>query len=470
MPANPDASESLWQSARPDGEKLIFHIDVNSAFLSWSAVKRLKEDPASQDLRLIPSAVGGDVETRHGIITAKSIPAKKYGIVTGEPVVKALQKCPELVLVQSDFTTYRAYSKAFINILFQYSDILEQVSIDEAYLDMTGTEDFLQAAKSIRDQIRESLGFTVNVGISSCKILAKMASDFKKPDLTHTLFPEEVPEKMWPLPIGELHGCGKATAERLQMVGIRSIGDAAATDVSLLQSLLGDKAGMAIHRHANGIGSAQVNSEREKAKSYSNETTTSVDISADNYESMGLPIIQHLSEKVAGRMQRDQVAGTTIFVNIKTSDFRRNSRQKSLRDPVNDAESIYNAAVELMSQLLLSEDGLFTKGDTLRLIGVGASGLDDGSFRQMNLTDWMVQKEDYDAKKRREREEEQARELRRRQEEALEQERLMKAQEKARLWKEKQERLSKMMDSIEGKYGKGSVKKASDIKPGDSDR
>ena len=198
--------------------RTIFHIDVNSAFLSWSAVKQLKENPDAVDLRTIPSAVGGDVTTRHGIITAKSIPAKKYGVQTGEPVVKALQKCPELVLVRSDFATYRAYSAAFIEILRSYSEILEQVSIDEAYLDVTELiedSDGLTAEKlagMIRKEICEKLGFTVNVGISVNKFLAKMASDFAKPDRTHTLYPEEIREKLWPLPIRDLHGCGASTA------------------------------------------------------------------------------------------------------------------------------------------------------------------------------------------------------------------------------------------------------------------
>ena len=180
-------------------KRCIFHVDVNSAFLSWSAVKKLKEDPSAVDLRTIPSAVGGDVKTRHGIITAKSIPAGRMGVKTGEPVVKALAKCPDLILIPSDFETYRAYSRAFIGILEKYARVIEQVSIDEAYLDMTGTEHLFRkeiaggepfplcAARVIRDEIRTSLGFTVNVGISTNKLLAKMASDFEKPDRTHTL-------------------------------------------------------------------------------------------------------------------------------------------------------------------------------------------------------------------------------------------------------------------------------------------
>ena len=223
--------------------KIIFHVDVNSAFLSWSAVKRLKDDPSALDLRTVPSAVGGDVKTRHGVITAKSIPAKRFGITTGEPVMTALRKCPDLILIPSDFQTYRQYSKAFIRILKQHSGLVEQVYIDEAFADMTGVPDPLAEAAALRAEIREKLQFTVNVGISENKLLAKMASDFEKPDRTHTLWPSEIPEKLWPLPIRELFGCGAATAARLNSFGIRTIGDAAGTDLKVLQAILGEKGG-----------------------------------------------------------------------------------------------------------------------------------------------------------------------------------------------------------------------------------
>ena len=175
--------------------RIIFHVDVNSAFLSWSAVKRLKEDPKALDLRTVPSAVGGDVATRHGVITARSIPAKKYGVTTGEPVAQALKKCPDLILVPSDFDTYRAYSHRFMDILRSYSRLVEPASIDEAFVDITEfisetpgigevdpadpavREASVKVADMIRDNVRRALGFTVNVGISTNKLLSKMASD-----------------------------------------------------------------------------------------------------------------------------------------------------------------------------------------------------------------------------------------------------------------------------------------------------
>ena len=301
-------------------DRIIFHVDVNSAFLSWSAVKRLREDPQALDLRTVPSAVGGDVKTRHGIITAKSIPAKKYGVQTGEPVMKALQKCPDLILVPGDRKTYKEYSRQFIAILKKYAEVVEQVSIDEAYMDMTGAagsagsreeerKAVLEIAAGIRKEIRESLGFTVNVGISSNKLLAKMASDFQKPDRTHTLFPDEVAGKMWPLPIRELHGCGGATAARLNTLGIVTIGDAAGTDPEILKGALGEKAGAHIWRAANGISNSPVRGTREKAKSYSNETTMAEDITGQNYGERMPAYLRKLSESVGGRMRKDAASG-----------------------------------------------------------------------------------------------------------------------------------------------------------------
>lgn len=382
-------------------KRCIFHVDVNSAFLSWSAVRKLKEDPGAVDLRTIPSAVGGDIKTRHGIITAKSIPAGRMGVKTGEPVTAALAKCPDLVLIPSDFETYRAYSGAFIKILEKYAPVIEQVSIDEAYLDMTGTEHLFRqeitggepfplcAARAIRDEIRTSLGFTVNVGISTNKLLAKMASDFEKPDRTHTLYPEEVPSKMWPLPIRDLHGCGGATAARLYSLGILTIGDAAAFDEDLLKSVLGDAAGAYIHRSANGISTSPVRGERDKAKSYSNERTLAEDITQENYAVRMPEILDYLSEKVSGRLQKDHVRAATIGVIVKTGSFHRHTRQSTLERAVNRKDLIEKAAAGLMEELLKGPEGLFAAGETLRLVGVSASGLDDSPFEQMNLFDFL---------------------------------------------------------------------------------
>lgn len=425
-------------------ERTIFHVDVNSAFLSWSALKKLRDEPGSVDLRTIPSAVGGDVKTRHGIITAKSIPAKRYGIQTAEPVVKALQKCPQLVLVPPDFQTYHAYSRALMDILAQYSSLLQQMSIDEAYLDMSDRiapgdrEAAIIWARRIREQVKRELGFTVNVGISTNKLLAKMASDFEKPDRTHTLYPDEVPSKMWPLPIDSLHGCGKSTAQKLQLVGINTIGEAAASDPMLLQSILGQKSGAYIYNSANGISRSPVVAEREQAKSISNERTLSEDVDRENYHTNGIPVIRELAEKVASRMQKKGLSGQTVTFQVKSSEFDRYSRQTSLSEASDRAEEIEAAALMLADRLLNGPDGLFEAGMTIRLIGVGVSRLTEKQIHQMDLFEWADRNLEEEKRK--------------------EEKRRVTAEENEKR-KAKQARLDKMMEMINNRYGTGTVKK-----------
>ena len=470
-------------------ERCIFHVDVNSAFLSWSALKKLKEEPGSVDLRTIPSAVGGDVQTRHGIITAKSIPAKKYGIQTGEPVVKALQKCPSLVLVRSDFAVYRQYSRELMQILREYTDLVEQVSIDEAYLDMTQTrqrfrktetEDEpwpLNAAHEIRKRVFRELGFTVNVGISVNRLLAKTASDFAKPDRVHTLFPEEVPEKLWPLPMQELHGCGKATAARLKQLGVMTVGQAAGMSLEILQANLGVKAGEYIWNSANGISSSVIRAQHEKAKSYSNEETTAEDITRDNYDGKGRDIVERLSRKVAARMEKAGVYAQTVSAQVKTGDFQRHSRQVTLPSPTREAEVIYREAERLMESMLFGDDGFFAQGKVLRLIGVGCANLSDGSYRQMDLFAWAQEAREKEAEKQRLEEEKRRREAERqrleeeehrREEERqrLEEEERRREEERQRLEtgkqeeiRQKKERLEMMMQKVRARYGTGAITK-----------
>lgn len=355
----------------------IFHIDVNSAFLSWSAVKRLKDDPSSIDLRTIPSAVGGDVDSRHGIVTAKSIPAKKYDIHTGMPVMKALKNCPDLVLVPADFETYREYSREFLSILWKYSDRVEQASIDEAYMDVTGSSNIynsfetqslkfpLSLAYHIKDEIRDTLGFTVNVGVSSNKLLAKMASDFEKPDKVHTLFPDEISDKMWVLPISDLYGCGRKTAEKLRTYGIKTIYDAAHTSEKVLKSILGEKAGEYIYSASNGIGSNFVNPVREEAKSYSNEWTVSHDINASNFEKEAPLIVKKLSESVGKRLRHDNIFGRTVVVSVKTNEFKRHSIQRGLDSSTNNTEVIFTMAMALLREISFGKDNHSLKHDAL---------------------------------------------------------------------------------------------------------
>ena len=224
-------------------ERIVFHIDVNSAFLSWTAAHRMCVLGDGFDLRTVPSAVAGDKKSRHSIILAKSGPAKKFGIQTGEPLGKAMEKCPNLVVVEPDYELYVTASRSLIAMLREYSPLVEQFSIDEAWIDMTGTTGLygppVLAADRLRERIHRELGFTVNIGISCNKLLAKMAGDFEKPDKTHTLFPAEIPAKLWPLPVRELFMVGRATEKRLKLMGIRTIGELANTDPAFLRSRLG---------------------------------------------------------------------------------------------------------------------------------------------------------------------------------------------------------------------------------------
>lgn len=357
-------------------ERLIFHVDVNSAFLSWEAARRVKE--GLPDLREIPSCIGGDPKYRLGIVVAKSIPAKKYGVTTGEPVALALRKCPDLVCVPGDFALFDRCSRAFKKICASYAPVMESFSIDEVFLDMSGTHliypDPVAVAHEIKDKIRDELGFTVNVGIGTNKLLAKMASDFEKPDKVHTLFPSEIPEKMWPLPVRDLLFLGKASEQKLLRAGIKTIGDMAKSDEAEIRQLLGDKNGRQLYRYANGIDDSPVRSEREEAKGYSAETTVEEDIVT--YE-QALSLLLAQCDVVAARMRRDGKKCSCVAVTYRTLDFKTRSHQKNFEDPTDVTEEIFAQVKKLLYECW--------KCEPLRLIGVALTDLTSDEFRQMSL-------------------------------------------------------------------------------------
>ena len=357
-------------------QRLIFHVDVNSAFLSWEAAKRVKQ--GLPDLREIPSCIGGDPKKRTGIVVAKSIPAKKYGIQTGEPMGMALQKCPDLVCVQSDFALYDRCSKAFKSICASYAPVMESFSIDEVFLDMTGTgqiyPDPVATACEIKDRIYRELGFTVNVGISTNKLLAKMASDFEKPNKVHTLYPEEVPQKMWPLPVRDLLFLGKASEKKLIQNGIRTIGDLARANEKEIQILLGEKAGHQLYLSANGIDDLPVKAQREEAKGISVETTFDEDIVS--YEQI-FPILLSQCDIVAARMRREGKKCNCVAVSFRTLEFKNKSHQRKLDNPTDVTNEIYRNVRQLFQESW--------SGQPLRLIGVALTGLTEDEFIQMSL-------------------------------------------------------------------------------------
>ena len=362
-------------------EKIIFHIDVNSAFLSWEAAYRMRELGEIEDLRQIPCVVGGSEESRHGIVLAKSETAQKFGVTTGEPLVDARRKCPGLVTVPSNFPIYVKYSNAMMKILEDYSPDIEQYSIDESCLDMTGTEKLfgppIEIAHKIKDRIYDELGFTVNVGISTNKLLAKMASDFKKPNLVHTLFPEEVPTKMWPLPVSDLFFVGRQTTKRLHALGIFTICDLAKTDKKIIHDNLKGH-GDVIWEFANGIGDSMedvANKNRKPAnKGYSNETTLAFDVTDAH---LAKEILLSLTETVATRVRADKSYISVVSVYFVDNEFRHTSRQMTLTSATNVTNEIYSHVCQLFDQLW--------NGNPIRLLGVQTSRATSESNRQYSL-------------------------------------------------------------------------------------
>ena len=358
-------------------KRLIMHVDVNSAFLSWEAARRVAQ--GQDDLRLIPSAIGGDREKRTGVILAKSIPAKAFNITTGEPVAQALRKCPDLVLAPPDFRLYEKSSKAFMDICRRYAPAVEKFSIDECFLDMTGTghmyPDPVATAHKLKDEIRDTLGFTVNVGVAENKILAKMASDFEKPDKVHTLFREELPEEFWPLPVGDLFLVGHATREKLEKAYIETIGDLARADLENIQVLIGKKLGKQLHDYANGIDDSPVVSQPEEMKGYGNSTTLEEDVTTTDEAHR---IILALADSTAARRRADGAKAYCVVVTIRDRNFKDRSHQRKLAEPTDVTTEIYDVCKKLLAELW---DG----HTPLRLLGVSLTNVTHEETVQFSL-------------------------------------------------------------------------------------
>lgn len=359
---------------------VVFHIDVNSAFLSWEAVYRVQHLGGKLDLRTIPSAVGGDISKRHGIILAKSIPAKNYNIQTGETAVDALRKCPDLVLVPPNYELYEKNSKEFMVLLRKYSDKVEQYSIDEAFMDMTGTQNLFGApviaANTIKDEIYQTLGFTVNVGISTNKLLAKMASDFKKPNLVHTLYLHEIEKKMWPLPVRDLFFVGSASEKKLHSLGIRTIGELARADVNMLKTVL-KKHGEVIWNFANGRDVSIVEPIPMDNKGYGNSTTISFDVTDAETAKR---VLLSLAETVGRRLRKDDARIEVVAISIRFYDLTYVAHQRVLKSATNITKEIHDAACRLFDELW--------DGTPIRHLGVHTSRVSRNSNnRQLSLFD-----------------------------------------------------------------------------------
>ena len=383
---------------------IIFHIDVNSAYLSWSALREL-QNGSTQDLRTIPSIVGGDQETRHGIVVAKSIPAKVFGIQTAETVASAFQKCPTLVMVPPDHAYYRDMSQKLMRHLRSICDEIEQVSIDECYMSFEPIRGRFSspeaAATYIKDSVYDTFGFTVNVGISDRKVLAKMASDFKKPNLVHTLYVSEIQKKLWPLPIASLHMCGKSSAKLLQKMGIRTIGDLARTDKAVVESWLKSHGGM-LWNYANGIDDGQVVKEKPKAKGVGNSTTL-----ANNAETEeeAYTVLKELAVSVSQRLKKHHFLAAQISTEIKYASFRSVSHQTTILTPTAEETEIYQCACQLFNELW--------DGEQIRLLGIRTTKLqDEEEPTQISLFDLgKYQEQEKQEELRREKEEQKQKKL-----------------------------------------------------------
>ena len=366
------------------------------------------------DLREIPAIIGGDQKSRHGVVLAKSPAAKRYGIRTGEPVANAFRKCPNLAMYPPDHKMYREKSRRLMEYLRTFTKEIEQVSVDECYMDFTGIagryHSPVDGAAEIKDGIRDKFGFTVNIGISTNKLLAKMASDFEKPDRIHTLYPEEIKEKMWPLPIGELYMAGRSSVEVLKKLEINTIGDLAQADLKLIMLHLKSH-GKMLWEFANGIGTSVVQSEPDEAKGIGNSTTLSED--AATIEEV-TPVFERLAQSVGSRLKKAEKKAGMVSMEIKYYDFRTVSHQIQLDKPSNDPEVLKETACSLFLEVW--------SGEPVRLLGIRTSKLSDETApEQLSIFDIELPKEP----------------------------------------DEKHKRLKKAMDEINGKFGEGAVMKAS---------
>lgn len=365
-------------------DKIIMHIDVNNAFLSWTATKMVKE--GKKDLRKTYAIIGGDEKQRSGIVLAKSPLAKKKGVVTGETIYNAKKKCPHLEVYPPEFSYYKKMSNALFNLISKYTPDLEKMSIDECFIDYTPIMhiygDPLKFAYNLKNEVKNTLGFTVNVGIANNKLCSKMASDFSKPDKVHTLFKTEIKAKMWPLPIDELFGVGKKTAIKLKNLNINTIEDLALTDKNKLKPIFKNMTDDLINS-AWGRGSDIVESSIEPPKGIGNETTLNHNIFSK--EELHQYLLA-LSENVTIRLRKQNKYASVVVVTLKNKYFKRFSHQKKLVNATNITEEVYETAKEVLDEMKVD--------DGIRLIGVRLDGLKDEVNHQVSLFENLEEREE----------------------------------------------------------------------------
>ncbi len=388
---------------------IVFHIDVNNAFLSWTALELLQSG-AKYDIRNSYAVIGGDENQRHGIVLAKSMPAKKMGVKTGESLYEARKKCPALRTYKPNYLWYQENSKKLFLLLSQYSPDIEVASIDECYLDYEKVKnlygDEVKFAYRLKEEIKKTLGFTVNIGIGNNKLCAKMASDFSKPDKVHTLYLEEVKEKMWPLPVGELFGIGKRTKQKLNQIGIETIEDLATAQIEMLIPYFKNQSRKMIE-HANGICHELVMTNIEEPKGIGNSTTLSKDLTSISEIEK---ILYQISENVGIGLRKQKKYANVIVVTLKDKYFKNYSHQRKLKNPTNLTNEIYQVSCELLKEMW--------DHNPVRLVGIRLDQLTDFALHQVSFF------EDFETRK-------------------------------------KENELESVVDEIKEKFGVGSIKKAS---------
>ena len=392
---------------------IIFHIDVNNAFLSWTAVYLL-ENGEKEDIRTIPSIIGGDEKSRHGIVLAKSPVAKKYKIVTAETIYSAKKKCPTLKIFPPNYHWYQEKSQELMNYLRNYSPTLEQLSIDECFLDMTGMEyiykDFIKLAYQIKEEIKEKFKYTVNVGIANNRLCAKMASDFEKPDKVHTLFQNEIVTKLWPKDLEHLFMCGKKTQESLNQMGILTIGDLARVEKSTLEKQFKSQ-GTYLYYASRGIEEKRIESPKNKNQSISTTETLLFDSSDQDYLK---DILFRQTEELTKELREKKLYVKTIGVIWKNNKFISYSAQNSLITPTNNTKEIIKTVYNVFDENY--------KEDEIRLIGVRLSNLTSVKKEKIQISIFDEEKEELE---------------------------------------EEDESIQKTMDEINKKFGKSIIKPAS---------
>ena len=357
-------------------KRIIMHIDVNNAFLSWTAVDLLNKG-YNIDIRKIEAVIGGDESKRHGIVLAKSPIAKKRGVKTAETLMSARRKCRDLKVYPPDYQLYKRMSNAVFEIIKKYTPDIEIISIDECFIDYTKVYqlygDPIKFAYHLKDEIYNTLKFTVNVGIANNKLCAKMASDFEKPNKVHTLFEYEVERKMYPLPIGELYGIGKSTSAKLIELNIKTVGDLAKTNPEMLKSKFKNQAEVIVKK-AQGIDDSVVNTEADERKGISHSTTFAYNLRNLNtiYK-----CLQALVENVCVSLRREKKYASVVSVTIKDREFKTYSKQKKLINETDNTDEIFSEIKKLFNEAWDEEP--------IRLLGVGVSHLTVDKKRQLSL-------------------------------------------------------------------------------------